>query len=153
MSYQPISTPFLLDPSTPAGLTRYAHARVIPPNNGSHQTIYISGIASITPTGTIEGVITNPDGSYTPDVRAQTASVLCRIESIIQGASEGKAGLKNIVDATVYLTDMERDYKGFNEEWNKIWGDRVTAPSRATVEVKGLPDRRLVVEVKCVAVF
>ncbi|KAL4966164.1 RidA family protein [Aspergillus stella-maris] len=115
--------------------------------------MYISGIAAVTPAGEIEGLITQDDGSTRPDIKAQTLAVLSRIEAIIHGASDGKAGLGNIVDATVYLVDMERDYKGFNEVWNEVYKTREEAPSRATVEVKGLPDKRLVVEVKAVAVF
>ncbi|KAL4949080.1 Endoribonuclease L-PSP/chorismate mutase-like protein [Aspergillus filifer] len=146
-----LSKPFLLDPSTPLGPTRYAHARTI--QTGSSTTMYISGIAAVTPAGKIEGITTHPDGSYKPDVRAQTSAVLNRIEAIIKGASENKAGLSNIVDATVYLVDMERDYSGFNEVWNGVYKTRESAPTRATVEVGGLPDKRLVVEVKAIAVF
>ncbi|KAL4800855.1 Endoribonuclease L-PSP/chorismate mutase-like protein [Aspergillus venezuelensis] len=146
-----LSKPYLLDPSTPPGLIRYAHARTI--QTGGYTTMYISGIASVTPEGNIEGLVTQDDGSARPDIKAQTRAVLSRIEAIIQGASDGKADMKNIVDATVYLLDMERDYKGFNEVWNGVYKSREEAPSRATIEVKGLPDKRLIVEVKAVAVF
>lgn len=142
---------FLLDPEKRAGPTRYSHARVVQP--ATHHIIYISGIAAVSPDGTYEGVIENPDGTYTIDVRVQTAAVLRRIESIIQGASHGKASLYNIVDATVYITDMETQYAAMNEEWNKIWADRAGAPSRATIGVKELPDRRFAVEIKATAVF
>jgi 2-aminomuconate deaminase len=52
----------------------------------------------------------------------------------------------------VYLTEMERDYAGMNEEWNKVFASRSVAPARATIGVKSLPDTRFVVEVKGVAV-
>ncbi|RFU29307.1 hypothetical protein B7463_g7032, partial [Scytalidium lignicola] len=142
---------FLLDPQTPPGATRYAHARVVPP--ASSHTIYISGIAAVSPDGTYEGVTTNADGSYTCDIRVQTAAVLRRIESIIKGASDGQAGLHNIVDATVYVLDMKTQYAGMNEEWNKIWPDRGSAPTRATIGVRELPDPRFLVEIKATAIF
>lgn len=142
---------FLLDPEKRAGPTRYSHARVVHP--ATHHTIYISGIAAVSPEGTYDGVIQNADGTYTVDVGVQTAAVLRRIESIIRGASNGKANLYNIVDATVYLTDMKTQYAAMNDEWNKIWSDRTSAPSRATIGVKELPDPRFAVEIKATAIF
>ncbi|KAJ5649181.1 uncharacterized protein N7484_002904 [Penicillium longicatenatum] len=142
---------FLLDPEKQAGPTRYSHARVVQPS--THHTIYISGIAAVTPDGTYEGVVENPDGSFTADVKEQTAAILRRIDSIIQGASDGKANIYNIVDAIVYILDMKTQYAGMNEEWNKIWADRANAPSRATIGVKELPDPRFMVEIKATAIF
>ncbi|BDD57661.1 hypothetical protein MPDQ_007240 [Monascus purpureus] len=142
---------FLLDPQTAPGLTRYAHARVVQPS--TYHTIYVSGIAAVSPDGTYEGVTDNADGTYTLDVRAQTAAVLRRIDSIISGASQGKATIHNVVEATVYIVDMKTQYAGMNEEWNKIWPDRASAPARATIGVKELPDPRFLVEVKATAVF
>lgn len=145
------SQSFLLDPERPSGTTRYAHARVVPPS--ANHIIYISGIAAVKPDGTYEGVTQNTDGTFKADVREQTAAVLRRIESIIKGASNGKADLYNIVDATVYVLDMKEHYAGMNEEWNKIWSDRVSAPTRATVGVRELPDPRFLVEIKATAIF
>lgn len=146
----PNGTVFLLDPNTPPGATRYAHARITPAS--AHRTIHISGIAAVTPDGKLEGATQNSDGSWDLDIREQTAAVLHRIESIIEGATNGKGGLQNIIDAVVYLTDMKSQYAGMNEEWNKVFKDRVSAPTRATIGVKELPDPRFIVEIKAVAV-
>ncbi|KAJ5088964.1 hypothetical protein N7532_007648 [Penicillium argentinense] len=142
---------FLLDPEKRAGPTRYSHARVVEP--AMHHTIYVSGIAAVASDGTYEGVVENPDGSFTVDVRHQTAAILHRIDSIIQGASNGKANLYNIVDSTVYILDMKTQYADMNKEWNKIWTDRASAPSRATIGVNELPDPRFAVEIKATAIF
>ena len=142
---------FLLDPERPAGATRYCHARVVPPSTG--HTVYVSGIAAVKPDGTYEGVVQKPDGTFEADIREQTAAVLRRIESIIKGASNGKADLYNIVDATVYVLDMKEHYAGMNEEWNKVWSDRASAPTRATIGVRELPDPRFLVEIKATAMF
>lgn len=142
---------FLLDPEKRAGPTRYSHARVVQPS--THHTIYVSGIAAVAPDGTYEGVIENADGTFTADVKQQTAAILRRIESIIQGASNGKADIYNVVDSTVYILDMKTQYADMNEEWNKIWSDRASAPSRATIGVKELPDPRFAVEIKVTAIF
>lgn len=142
---------FLLDPEKRAGLTRYSHARVVQPS--THHTIYISGIAAISPDGTYDGVTENADGTFTADVKLQTAAVLRRIDSIIQGASNGKANIRHVVEATVYLLDMKTQYADMNAEWNRIWSDRASAPSRATVGVQELPDPRFAVEIKATAIF
>ncbi|KAF2648936.1 YjgF-like protein, partial [Lophiostoma macrostomum CBS 122681] len=146
----PNGTPFLLDPSAPPGPTRYPHARLAPPT--PHRTLYISGIACRRPDGSYPGVTQNADGSYTLDVRAQTAAVLQNIDDIIRGATGGKGGVHNVIDAVVYILDMQSQYKDMNEAWNEVFGSRESAPARATVGVRELPDPRLGVEVKAVAV-
>ncbi|KAI2608601.1 YjgF-like protein [Hypoxylon fragiforme] len=141
---------FLLDPNTPAGPTRYAHARIAPAS--SHRTIYISGIAAVSPDGKLEGARQNADGTWELDIREQTAAVLKRIDDIIRGASQGKGGIHNVIDAVVYVLDMKSHYAGMNEEWNKVFADRASAPARATVGVRELPDPRFIVEIKAIAV-
>jgi 2-aminomuconate deaminase len=143
--------PFLLDPEAPLGPTHYPHARIAPPTS-THRTIYVSGIAPCRPGGVYEGVVENADGTFNCDIRKQTAAVLKIIDEIISGATNGKGGVANVVDAVVYLLDMKSQYAGMNEEWNKVFKDRVTAPARATIGVRELPDPRFIVEVKVVAV-
>lgn len=115
--------------------------------------MYVSGIAAVGTDGSLDGVKENPDGTFACDVREQTAAVLGRIDSIIKGASNGVADIYNIVDSTVYVLDMKSQYAGMNEEWNKIWPDRVSAPARATIGVKELPDPRFMVEIKATVHF
>lgn len=93
------------------------------------------------------------DGSYKLDIREQTAAVLDNINIIVEGASGGKGGIHNVIDAVVYILDMKTQYAGMNEEWNKVFKDRASAPARATVGIKELPDPRMIVEVKAVAVI
>jgi 2-aminomuconate deaminase len=142
---------FLLDPEATPGPTRYPHARISPASN--HRTIYISGIACRQQDGTYPGVTENGDGTYTLDIRKQTAAVLHNIDIIIKGATDGKGGIQNVIDAVVYILDMKSNYAGMNEEWNKVYADRESAPARATIGVKELPDPRLIVEMKAVAVI
>jgi 2-aminomuconate deaminase len=133
---------FLLKPDAPEGPTRFPQARSVP------TSIYVSGIASVLPDGTVAGAA---DGQIL-DARIQTSTILQTIDTIIKGASNGKGGIANLIDAVVYLTEMERDYAGMNEEWNKVFASRSSAPARATIGVKSLPDARFVVEVKGVAI-
>ena len=147
----PNGEPFLLGAEKPTGIVHIPNARVVA--ESTHRTIYISGTAAISPDGVYEGVTENPDGSFTIDAAKQTAAILQRLDVIIRGASNGKATIHNIIDSTVYVLDMKTQYAGMNEEWNKIWPDRLSAPARATVGVKELPDPRFGVEVKATAVF
>lgn len=142
-------TPYFLPTNKAQGLANYPHARIVPP---SARTIYVSGTSSRRGDGTWDGVTEHSDGSMTLDIRAQTAAVLQNIEGIISGATAGKGSLKNVVDATVFLVDLEGNYAGMNEEWNKVYPDRTGAPARTTIGVKELPNKRLVVEIKCTVI-
>jgi 2-aminomuconate deaminase len=71
------------------------------------------------------------------------------IVSIALILKETGAGLENIVDLTVFLVDM-RDYKAFNEVYNEYFAQE-TGPSRTTVAVKELPNPRLLIEIKAIA--
>lgn len=141
---------FLLNPELPEGPTRFPQARTAPVT--AHKTIYVSGTACCTPDGTWKGVTQNKDGSYTLDIREQTTAVLANIDNIVKGASDSKGGIHNVIDAVVYILDMKTQYAGMNEAWNSVFPDRASAPARATVGIKELPDPRMIVEVKAVAV-
>lgn len=143
-------------PSTHAqGLANYPHARTVRSKDGAGSYIYVSGTSSRRGDGTFVGASCTQDAagntSWALDIRQQTAAVLSNIDAIIQGATEGQAGIQNTIDATVFLVNMKDDYAGMNEEWNRIWPDRTTAPARTTVEVRALPREEIIVEIKCVA--
>ncbi len=78
------------------------------------------------------------------------------IEKIILAA--GGAGLSDVVDLTVFLTDM-KDYSDFNKVYNRyfnaqsgIWWLNI-GPSRTTVGVAQLPSPKLCIEIKATAYF
>jgi 2-iminobutanoate/2-iminopropanoate deaminase len=79
------------------------------------------------------------------DVRAQTRRVMDNLRAVLQAAS---ADFANVVKTTIYLTDLQ-DFGHVNE----IYGGYFSAapPSRATVEVAGLPKGALV-EIDAIAV-
>ncbi|KAH8803683.1 putative L-PSP endoribonuclease family protein [Xylogone sp. PMI_703] len=143
------SRAFVLPSSTHAqGLANYPHARIVPgPGNGMN--IYVSGTSSRRADGTFVGATKNSEGGLTLKIGSQTAQVFANIDTVIKGASDGRAGLENVVDATVFLVNLPRDYAGMNAEWNKVWPDRTKAPARTTVEVRGLPNPNILVEIKC----
>jgi 2-aminomuconate deaminase len=57
---------------------------------------------------------------------------------------------EDLVDVTVYLTDMARDFKGYNAVWAEHFPDPATAPCRTTLGIDALPTP-IAIELKCVA--
>tara|TARA_X000001036_G_scaffold401544_1_gene406714 strand:- start:2519 stop:2938 length:420 start_codon:yes stop_codon:yes gene_type:complete len=79
------------------------------------------------------------------DIEKQTHAVFKNIKSILE-ASNSK--WENIVDITVFLTNMKKDFNKFNEIYNSYFPD--SHACRTTVEVNALPTD-IAVELKCIA--
>ena len=60
--------------------------------------------------------------------------------------------MEHLVDVTVYLTDMLRDYRLYNQVWAEYFPDPATAPCRTTVGITALPTP-IAIELKCTAVL
>lgn len=121
-------------------LANYPHAR------RAGGFIFVSGVSSRRSDNTHEGVIIHDDGSAELDIRAQTRAVIENIRAILRLAG---ADLNNVVDATVFLVDMN-DYVGMNEIYNEYF-DATLGPSRTTVAVHQLPHANLLIEIKMIA--
>ncbi|QKD61319.2 hypothetical protein BFJ70_g17397 [Fusarium oxysporum] len=130
-------------------LANYPHARVI---HQSAKTIFVSGTSSRRGDGTFAGCTTGADGTHHLDICLQTEAVLQNIGVIIDGATNGACGLQNVINATVFLTDM-KDYDRMNKEWNKVWPDKAKAPARTCIQVAALPNERLNVEIQCTVLW
>ena len=57
---------------------------------------------------------------------------------------------EDLVDVTVYLTDMAGDFKAYNAVWAEYFPDIGTAPCRTTLGISALPTP-IAIELKCVA--
>ena len=57
-----------------------------------------------------------------------------------------------LVDVTVYLTDMQRDFHAYNGVWAEYFPDIDKAPCRTTLGITALPTP-IAIELKCVAAF
>ncbi|KAG0288013.1 hypothetical protein BGZ96_008157 [Linnemannia gamsii] len=132
-------TPIILKERAQA-LAHYPHGRIA---NGM---IYVSGISSRRLDNTYEGVKENEDGTFELDITAQTKAVIENINVILQ--SQG-ASLANIVDMTIFLTNM-KDYGAMNQVYNQYF-DAETGPSRTCVGVLTLPSPKLLIEIKAIA--
>ena len=94
----------------------------------------------------IPGVRLNKSGKVMAhDIEVQTIAVIENIKAILEDAG---SSLEKVVDITVFLVDMENDFKPFNS----VYGDYFSKiePTRTTVEVRSLPTP-IAVEFKVIA--
>ena len=110
--------------------------------------IFISGMGPRQP-GTNEipgGPIKDDSGNPLDyDIKAQTHAVIDNVRGILE---EYGSGLESVVDVLVFLTDMERDFSGYNEVYAEYFSE--TLPARTTVAVDALPTT-IAIELKVVA--
>lgn len=96
---------------------------------------------------TIPGVTLDEHGeAIDHDIVAQTHSVMRNIKAVLDDAG---ATWDDIVDVTVFLTDMKRDFKTFNTVYGEYFKG-ANRPTRTTVEVGALPTP-IAVELKVIA--
>lgn len=79
------------------------------------------------------------------DIETQTRAMFENVRAVLE---EAGSSWENIVDVLVFLTDMRRDFEGFNRVYGELFTNN--RPSRTTVEVGSLPTP-IAVEVKVVA--
>lgn len=63
------------------------------------------------------------------DMTAQTQAVLAEVDLCLAAAGTSKSAL---ISATVWLSDMERDFAAFNAAWTE-WVDKRSLPARSCV--------------------
>ena len=94
----------------------------------------------------IPGVELDEDGNILSyDIEKQARSVFDNVKMILEDAG---SSWDQLVDITVFLTNMKKDFDTFN----KIYGDyfKDNKPARTTVEIKALPTP-IAIELKCIA--
>ena len=79
------------------------------------------------------------------DIEAQCRSVFQNVRWILEDAG---SSWESIVDVTVFLTDMKRDFARYNEIYAEYFDG--IQPCRTTVEVIALPTR-IAIELKVIA--
>jgi 2-aminomuconate deaminase len=119
----------------------YPHARQV------GNLLFLSGIGPRERgSKTIPGVRTDADGNVIDyDIAEEARSVFRNIRFILEDAG---SAWENIIDVTVFLTSIERDFKRFNEVYREFFGG--VEPCRTTVEVNRLPTP-IHVELKVIA--
>lgn len=127
--------------NAPPPVGAYPHARRAGP------FLFLSGVGPRAPKGDdIPGVTLNDEGEVIAyDIEEQTRSVFRNVRAILEASG---ARWEDLVDVTVFLTDMKRDFAAFNRLYAEHFTDH--RPCRTTVEVGALPTP-IAVELKCIA--
>ena len=119
----------------------YPHARKV------GNFLFLSGIGPRKPgSGEIPGLVRDAAGNIVShDIETQTRACIENIRVILE---EAGSSLNKVLDVTVYLTDMKRDFDAFN----KVYGEYFASvqPTRTTVGVDSLPTP-IAVELKVIA--
>ena len=79
-------------------------------------------------------------------VKAQTQATLDKVDALLKEAGTSKS---HALSATIWLKDINRDFKAMNEVWN-AWVDPANKPVRATVEA-AMAREILLVEIQVTA--
>ena len=131
----------IISDSAPEPVGSYPHARKV------GNLLFLSGIGPRKKgTKEIPGVELDADGNISSyDIEKQCRSVFDNIRTVVEssGSSWGQ-----IVDVTVFLTNMKDDFKTYNKIYAEYFADN--QPCRTTVEIKSLPTP-IAIELKCIA--
>ena len=116
------------DAPRPMGL--YPHARQV------GNLLFLSGIGP-----------RNPKTNQVPiGIEAQCHAVFQNVRTVLESSG---ASWEQLVDVTVFLTDIENDFNTYNKVYAEYF-DGSNPPCRTTVGVTGLPSP-ISVELKCIA--
>jgi 2-aminomuconate deaminase len=123
----------------PMGL--YPHARKV------GNLLFLSGIGPRDPENDeIPGLKLDKHGQFLSfDFEAQCHSVFKNVKTVLEASG---SSWDKLVDITVFLVDMKRDFHTFNKIYATYFKDN--QPCRTTVSVNSLPSA-IAIELKCIA--
>ena len=129
--------------NAPKPVGAYPHARRV------GNLLFLSGVGPRDPaTNAIIGNVYDANGhlmSY--DIEAQCRAVFANVRTILEASG---ARWEDLVDVTVFLTDMERDFAAYNRVYAEYF--TTAQPCRTTVGITALPTP-IAIELKCIAVL
>lgn len=123
----------------PVGL--YPHARRV------GDLLFLSGVGPRKRgSKDIPGVTLDASGKIIDyDIETQCRSVFDNVRYILEDAG---SSWDQLVDVTVFLTDMQHDFQAYNRLYAEYFKDN--QPCRTTVQVTALPTP-IAIELKCIA--
>ncbi len=129
--------------SAPKAVGHYPHARRV------GNLLFLSGIGPRDAvTDAIAGNEYFADGRVRRyDIAAQANAVFANVRAVLESSG---ASWEDLVDVTVYLTDMVGDFKAYNAVWAEHFPDAASAPCRTTLGITALPTP-IAIELKCIA--
>jgi len=130
--------------NAPKAVGSYPHARRV------GELLFLSGIGPRDAASNgIPGNVHDVEGALIAyDIALQTSAVFANVRAVLEASG---ARWEDLVDVTVYLTDMARDFKIYNAIWAEHFPDPATAPCRTTLGISALPTP-IAIELKCIAV-
>jgi 2-aminomuconate deaminase len=129
--------------NAPKAVGTYPHARRV------GNLLFLSGIGPRSAVdNSIPGNIHNTAGKLTGyDIAAQCHSVFANVKAVLEASG---FGWHELVDVTVYLTNMQDDFATYNAIWAEYFPDTAKAPCRTTLGIIALPTP-IAIELKCTA--
>jgi 2-aminomuconate deaminase len=127
----------------PVGL--YPHARRV------GNLLFLSGVGPRTAgsdatDSQVPGLKLDKNGNFLEfDFEAQCRSVFDNVKVILE---ESGSSWENLVDVTVFLVNMKRDFHTYNRLYAEYFKDNL--PCRTTCEINSLPTP-IAIELKCIA--
>jgi 2-aminomuconate deaminase len=131
--------------SAPKAVGHYPHARRV------GELLFLSGIGPRDAISNgIPGNVHDADGRLIAyDIAAQTHTVFANVRAVLDASG---ARWEDLVDVTVYLTDMAWDFNTYNAIWAEYFPDAGSAPCRTTLGITALPTP-IAIELKCIALL
>ncbi len=129
--------------SAPAPVGAYPHAR------RAGNLLFLSGVGPRTPgTDVIPGHRYNEDGRMIGyDIAAQCHQVFANVRAVLEASG---ARWEDLIDVTVYLTDMRNDFATYNRIYAEYF--QQAQPCRTTLGITALPTP-IAIELKCIALL
>lgn len=123
----------------PVGL--YPHARKV------GNLLFLSGVGPRKKgSKDIPGVTLDEKGNIVSyDIAQQCHSVFQNVRYVLEASG---SRWENLVDVTVFLTNMKDDFPTYNKIYGEYFKDNL--PCRTTIEIKSLPTP-IAIELKCIA--
>lgn len=127
--------------AAPKPVGAYPHARRV------GNLLFLSGVGPRRPdTNEIPGNVYDDGRLVSYDIAAQTRQVFANVRAVLEAAG---ARWEDLVDVTVFLTDMTRDFPTYNRLYAEYF--REAQPCRTTLGISSLPTP-IAIELKCIAV-
>lgn len=134
--------------SAPQPVGSYPHARRV------GKLLFLSGVGPrVAGSGNgdsrVPGLELDSEGNVVKfDFEAQVHAVFSNVKAVLEASG---SSWDELVDVTVFLVNMERDFKTFNRIYAEYFpSSSANRPCRTTVEINCLPTP-IAIELKCIA--
>ena len=131
--------------NAPKPVGSYPHARRV------GNLLFLSGVGPRVPgsdanDSAVPGLVLDHNGNFKEfNFEAQCRSVFDNVRLILEASG---SSWDNLVDVTVFLVHMKRDFQVYNKVYAEYFKDN--QPCRTTVEISSLPTP-IAIELKCIA--